>query len=1053
MVQKNHFDQYDNEDTKPVPIRTIRPILTTETPEEAAARRAAEARAGSEEQRRIREAQLKEQDVIFRQEQEQRNIEERTFQRGSKIADQYYSRKPVQTFEAAWPAFTSAISQPNTTSGDRARIYNAIKVFDPDGAVPTGDIEGMESQSPIVQRIIRQFGRALDQGGTLPEQQRKELHEALDQRVKTLRGPYDLIRRDFETRLQRNNLDPLEIGSPIYQADADIYENYLKSLKAPPAEAAGGVPVLQVAEGDRFSTDEDISIASKLQGAWLAGQTIEQVNELAKQLTGGNPLSPETIQALNEDAASAIKNNTRRQIRFTPNRSGIREGAGPGRGSAAAAAAVRGFTANLGEEALAQFSPESAAKLQAAGEFANERYPFTSFGAETVSSMFSPVSKVLKFLPGGPTTREVVEGVLGGAGEARPDADLSERALLAATGGGVSGTLGALGRRFLPGGEAPPGTMLPEDEMINVPTGGAEIPPAGMAPPTAGMAPPAGGMAPPTAGMAPPTAGMAPPTGAAPGVGAEVVDETLDVGREEMIALARKAVSRTPGASKAREELAALAKIDPEAQAAAERLGIELPVDILSQNAQLQRVTGLERSQIGSEAETAWRKTYDAAAERAFEAMDELNAVTDISQLSANVFNRLDAATQGLENQADALRKEVTAAIDDAGRVDASNIRAYLEDQIRRLGGGKEGLKGLSSEEKKLWAIVSSGNPTYKALDDQRAAIGRAMTKGKGPWADADERRINEIYAKLADDQMGFIESSAGKEIADKQRAANTLFKQMYDSRKQMQEIFGRNLTKDLGPVITQAITQGGKGGMEAINKLLTNVPKDMHGTVLTSGLFQTATGPDRKFSFTNFSNTYGQLRKNNLVFKEFAKAVGPDGVNLLNDFYSISKRISDASKNIIGTGASTQLNLLNAESLLSKIAKGVGGAAAAGVTTSMLGADILTTIVPVVAGAAGPELAQRFAGKTNAEKLHALMKSDKFRDLAVSAATGEGVDANVNRVVGSKEFRDYAKLVGIDMKDARNWLISGITKAGTIGATEAVGVTPMEAPGVEMPQ
>jgi hypothetical protein len=144
---------------------------------------------------------------------------------------------------------------------------------------------------------------------------------------------------------------------------------------------------------------------------------------------------------------------------------------------------------------------------------------------------------------------------------------------------------------------------------------------------------------------------------------------------------------------------------------------------------------------------------------------------------------------------------------------------------------------------------------------------------------------------------------------------------------------------------------------------------------------------------------------------------------------------------------------MLNAESLLSKVVKGLGGAGAAGVATSMLGADLLTTVVPVIAGAAGPELAQRFAGKTNADKLHALMKSEKFRDLAVSVATGEGIDGNVNRVVGSKEFRDYAKLAGIDMKDARNWLISGITKAGTIGATELAGVTPMEAPGVEMPQ
>lgn len=1021
MVQKNHFDQYDNEETKPVPVRTIRPILTTETPEEAAARRAGESRASAAEGRDIRGAEIREEDLASKRRQEARDIESKKFDQIGKLRTEFLGDPQIRKFQEVKDSVNQIIglSSEQTPMAGIASVFTFMKILDPGSTVREGEAASAQNAAGVPERI-RNYYNQLVSGNGLSVSQRKEMA--------------DVARVVYNQRLSGyNNKANIYRGLLIEQgADPDLQGVTLAEpfeISAPAEGQPKGVPVLQVAEGDRFSTDEDIEIASKLQGAWAAGQTIEQVNELAKQLTKGNELSPETIKALGED--------TNRQIRFTPNRSGIREGAGPGMGSAAAAAAVRGFTSNLGEEALAQFSPESAAKLQAAGEFGQERFPITSMLAEIPSSLVSPIDKLTRFLPGGPLAQEIVQGAIYGGGEARPDAGLGERALLAATGGGTSAALGSLGRRFLPGGEAPQGAMLPEDEMINVPTGGAEMPPAGMAAPAGGMAPP--------------TAGMAPPTGAAPGAG--VADEALDVGREEMIALARKAVSRTPGASKAREELAELAKIDPEAQAAAERLGIELPVDILSQNAQLQRVTGLERSQIGSEAETAWRKTYDAAAERAYEAMDKLNAVTDISQLSANVFNRLDAATQGLENQADALRKEVTAAIDDSGRVDATNIRSYLEDQIRKLGGGKEGLNQLSAEEKKLWAMVSKGNPTYAALDSQRSEIGQAMTKGTGRWINSSERRLNDIYAKLADDQMGFIESSAGKEIADKQRAANTLFKQMYDGRKQMQDIFGRELSKDLGPIITTAITQGGKGGMEAINKLLKNVPEDMRGTVLTSGLFQTATGPDRKFSFTNFANTYSNLRKNSLVFNEFAKAIGPDGVNLLNDFQAISRRISDASKNIIGTGASTQLNLLNAESLLGKIAKGVGGAAAAGAATSMLGGDLLTTIIPVVAGAAGPELAQRFAGKTNAEKLHALMKSDKFRDLAVSAATGEGVDRNVNRVVGSKEFRDYAKLAGIDMKDARNWLISGITKAGTIGATELAGVTPMEAPGVEMPQ
>jgi hypothetical protein len=478
-----------------------------------------------------------------------------------------------------------------------------------------------------------------------------------------------------------------------------------------------------------------------------------------------------------------------------------------------------------------------------------------------------------------------------------------------------------------------------------------------------------------------------------------------------------------------------------------------LPVDVLGENAQLQRITGQDRAQIGSDIETAWRATYNAAADRAYKAMDELGAVKDISALSKNVFEQLDTANKGLEVQAADLRDQVTQAIDVSGRVDATAIRSYLEDQIRKLGGGAEGLKELSGEEKKLWAMVSKGNPTYEALDKKRAEIGRAMTKGTGAWVDSNAQRINDIYAKLADDQMGFIESSAGKEIADKQRAANTLFKQMYDGRAQMQEIFGRNLSKDLGPLITTAITQGGKGGVEAINKLLENIPADMRGTVLTSGLFSTATDAKGGFSFANFANTYSKLREQSQVFNQFAKAIGPDGVNLLNDFNAIGRRIANAETNISRTGASTQVNAINAENLLLKILGAVGSAGAAAGAANVLGADLLMTAGTVIAAAGGPALAQKFAGKTNVEKLHGLMKSDKFRELAVSAATGEGLERNINRVAGSKEFSDYAKLVGIDMKDARDWLNSAISKGATIGGTEAVGEKPMAAPTVEMPQ
>jgi hypothetical protein len=1041
-------------ETRNVPVSTIRPIIGGESPEAATARRAEEQRKVAGETREEERLRLAQEAADLAARQEGKGIESEKRKGFLDLVTKYEGDANVVKYQKVLPIYNTMLtvaSRPNPSKADDNLLVTYFsKIKDPSTGVLGGEFEtAKDAQTAYDKALVELQGLYDPKIGFVSPAARRQFIRATNDLVASDRQAYNFARN----RYRQIATDPTFGQNPDAVIGDDFANTYFDQIKSkyltvmgePTAETAGGVPVLKVAEGDKFSTDKDIAIASELQGMWAAGRTLDEVNAKAIELTGGNPLSAETIKALSEDP--------NRQIRFTPNRSGIREGSASqiGPGEAAAAAAIRGYTSNLGEEILSTFSPEAAAKLQAAGEAGMKEYPIVSALTEIPSSIVSPVNKLTKFIPGGPVVRDIFEGVTYGAGEGRPDASALERAKTAAAGGILQSGFGAAARRFMPGGAtpdgmAPDGAGIPEGEFVNV-TG--EVP-AGMAPEIPMGAAPAPSTVPTgaPAGMAAPTAGMAPPS-----AGEAAANVATEIGRDEITAIARRAVSRGPGASKARAELAELAKIDPEAQAAADRLGIELPVDVLGQNAQLQRLTGLERAQIGSDVETAWRKTYDAAAERAYTVMDELEAVKDISGLSKNVFDKLETANKGLEVQADDLRKQVNEAIDVSGRVDATAIRTYLQDQIQKLGGGKEGLAGLSSEEKKLWAMVSKGNPTYEALDSKRAEIGRAMTKNAGPWVDSSERRIKEIYAKLADDQMGFIESSAGKEVADKQRAANTLFKQMYDGRTQMQEIFGRNLSKDLGPLITTAITQGGKGGVEAINKLLTNIPENMRGTVLTSGLFSTATGANGRFSFTNFANTYSKLREQGQVFNQFAKAIGPEGVNLLNDFNAISRRIADAEANISKTGASTQLNALNAENLLLKIVKGLGSAGAAAGAANVMGADLLMTAGTVIAAAGGPALAQKFVGKSNAEKLHALMKSDNFRELAISAATGEGVDRNINRVAGSKEFRDYAKLVGIDMKDARDWLNSAISKGATIAGTEAVGSKPEEAPTVAMPQ
>lgn len=956
---------------------------------------------------------------------EQRDIEQRTFERGGKLYDQYVGRTAVKMYEAAWPAFTSAISQPDTTQGNRALIYNAIKIFDPEGAVPSGDIEGIESSSPILQRIIRSSGRLLDQGGNLPPEQRKELLDALHQRVTTLRGPYNLVRSDFERRSQKIGIDPLDtIGSPIDQADANIYQEWLKKQQV--AEGAAPPPaVAPIKAGEAFQTEADLAAQRQLQDAWARGLSVDELIQFNQQI-GRGAFSPEDIQRMRDARAQ----NKPEAISFYATPTGQPTAAQGIIGAALetpvgeavggyAVGAANALTAGTLDE-LAPILGLDPARVQAAKDYLRERAPTASLAGEVTGGILGSIPAVrgagaalagTRLAGAAPLLGEIGYGAAYGAGEA-PEGQRLTGALI---GGGAAGLGGALANRFLPGG---PGTF----------TGAAPEAPAGAVmpevPPVAAMAP----EVPPVAAAAPSPATVAPAAAApAPAAGTPVT-------AEEMITLAQKAVSRTPGASKARAQLAEIAKTNPEAKAAADRLGLELPVDVLSDNAQLKEVTGLTRSQIGSEAKQAWNETVSAASERAHQAMDELDAVTDISQVSADVFDRLDNAQKGLGRQASNLRQEVTDAVDVRGRVEANGIKTWLEGRIADLGGGKEGIANLSPEEKRLWGIVSKGQPTYALINEQRDLIGQALEKGTGPWSNTNMKRLKDIYGALADDQIKFIEASAGKEIADKQRAANTLFKQMYEGREQMERIFTKNLSGSLAPLMQRAITQGTKGNAQTLNTLVKIIPEDMRGKVLTSALFKAAKATDETFSFTNFANIYRDLRANGAVYKEFAKAVGPEGDKLLTDLYAISRRLSDADKAISRTGASTQLQLLNSERLLSRILMASGGAAGAGLIGSMLGGPG-AAIVGAGLAAAAPEIAQR-VGKTNAQKLHNLMSSAEFRDLATSAATNEALDRNINRVANSSAFRDFAKTIGLELKQGRNWLRSAITA----GAVQEMG-------------
>ena len=650
-----------------------------------------------------------------------------------------------------------------------------------------------------------------------------------------------------------------------------------------------------------------------------------------------------------------------------------------------------------------------AGQVQRAKEILREKYPVASFAGEVAGQtlQMAGATKVLGAagIPKAAAVAEIGGGAAYGAGESNDNR----------VGGALTGTGAAVvGRKI---GEKIFGTA--EKEAIAASAEKAGVPPEAMEQ-----------------------------------VLTEVMQDAAPLtteAAEEIGTIAKQAIGRGKPARDAKKKLAEMAKINPEAKAAADRMGVNLPLDILSDDAQLKTITGLARSQIGSEAGSSWRGTVTRTAQQADQALESLGATPDLAQVGADVSERITGAMQSLESQAKALRSEVDDAIDVRAPVDAQNLQSVLGEIINDFGGLADAKQAFSGEEKKLLAMLGEGEtakmPTYARLNNLRDEIGRALFKGQGPWADTSQRNLTRYYKALADDQLSHVESVGGAELADKFKGSNTLFSKMYDSRKELQALFGEKLEKDIAPLINRAVTKAGKGDAQDLRKLLKNVPEDMRGGVLMSGLMAQSTSRSAQggFSFAQYAKIYRGLRQNAPIYKEFAEAIGPQGSQILTDLYAISRRVAEGDGRIVRTGASNQpiLNALNAESLVSKVMDGaVRRVAEAGLSVATGGLAGRS-----VAGAIGESVQNAVQGssKSSLEKVHGMLSSDAFRELVEKSATGQDTKRSINRLIGSKEYNNYAaRVLGLKTPEhRRQWLQEAVSATSVVGAGRATSETP----------
>jgi hypothetical protein len=509
------------------------------------------------------------------------------------------------------------------------------------------------------------------------------------------------------------------------------------------------------------------------------------------------------------------------------------------------------------------------------------------------------------------------------------------------------------------------------------------------------------GVAMPEIAPAVPEIPVAPAAPAVAPIVAEVTEESVNN-------LVQKAAGTGFGSAGARNRLADLAQVNVAAKEAAERLGIELPADVFSDNPQVRAAAGLTRSVAGGEAEAGWRNIVTQAVDKADDVIKQFDAqfiegAVAPGVVSQKIKDSLTKTRSDLNAAAGKIYNEVDEAVPKSTVVNLNNLEQTLQKVITEVGD-----KGLSSKEKELLELATQPGVTYGRLLREKSLIGKALNKMESPYGSMAEADLKRLYAALADDQLTNVGRIGGEELRQQLRSANLIYAKERALGKRIVDAFGNDIEGSVANKMRTAITGAAKGDAGDFNRLLKTVPEDLRKETIATALAsvtRSARGAEKGgFGFSEFATIYPKLRANPPVYKIIVDTLGKDSAVVLRDLFEVSKRITDARANVLTTGKANQA-FANAEGLIGKVMESsITQRAATAVTGLVPGGGLVAPDI-IKFMSQGAEDRVKAAGK--------LFADEGFQKLAIEAATkGAPSAATIRKTAASPAFQKFADAV-----------------------------------------
>ena len=536
-----------------------------------------------------------------------------------------------------------------------------------------------------------------------------------------------------------------------------------------------------------------------------------------------------------------------------------------------------------------------------------------------------------------------------------------------------------------------------------------------------------------------------------PGMAPDV--NTIQLTPLELGTLLQQASKGGRSSQAAVEKLAKEARTNPEAAAAAARLGIVLPPDVLSDNPLLKNAASMTRDVKSSEAAAQFESIVIDASKAADEAMVAIEGSPDLSSVSDQILTSMKSSQSTLKTTAAKIYKEVDSQIAPSTLATPNNTVRLLNNLIEDLGG----IDNLSSNEKLIFnKLTNQDNPlTYAALVRLKQDIGRGMKNGQGPYGDVNQRALKRMYGALSEDQLLTAEEVGGVWLRGRLRLANQTTAKQKALEKRIVTSFGEDLDGSIASQLRLAITSGSRGDIKKLNKVLKAIPEDLQKEAIATAINALSLpggASDLPFGFAEFAKTMKGLKKEKAVFKKIVSVLGPDSEQFLNDLLIISQRITEARGRVSQTGKANQANQakisegLTAENIAERIynstfgrmavrgvagSAGFGGGGPAGAMAADAVADVILNI--------GQKNKVKAAGE--------LLNSSAFKSLvdADFAANQFVFQTALNKLESSPAYKRWLKSVEMTPSAGRILLQTSVVAGADGQIAPPVAEEPVE--------